>query len=146
MSVRMVQSDLHAPQRCGLQKKRAVALASPGLSAALLFCALVGCVHDPQIAPVVETVAALTADVQRVEAGVGDIAARIARVDQSVNNYDEWTLRIQAIAPWLLLALPLPYVLGKIVWVATGKVTYAAKQRRFTRRTARRNRTSRERA
>lgn len=47
---------------------------------------------------------------------------------RDVQNYDPWTLRLQALAPWLVLGLGilLSYPVGKGLWLLSGKVTAAA--------------------
>jgi|GEM_PF-5693121 len=103
----------------------------------LLAVTLCGCQARTEIEPLREAVAALASDVQRVDNRIGDIKARVSRVDQSVNNYDTWTLRFQSVAPWLLLALPLPYILGKGIWNFSARVVGVAKSGR--ERSERRN-------
>ena len=58
------------------------------------------------------------------------VNALVSQVDRSVNNYDAWTLRLQAIGqaigawlPWLVIGIPLVTYIGpKLGWHATAAV------------------------
>jgi hypothetical protein len=89
----------------------------------LLLCGCSGNTAD--VAGIREAMIGLSNTVEQVSKSVGDVRAQVASVDQSTSNYDAWALRIQAIGPWLLLGLPLPYVLGKLLWLASKKTTGA---------------------
>lgn len=69
----------------------------------------------------VDANAALQAELTALRQDVGQqIAGLAVKVDRSVNNYDAWTLRLQAIGqwlPWLLVGVPvLTYVAPKLCW------------------------------
>lgn len=98
-----------------------------GITMVISLMLLTGCLGTPRAE--VQAQVGLKNELQRIEATMGDIAATVARVDQSTHNYDAWTLRLQTVAPWLLGVLPLSYLSGKLVWIASRKAATAAYRR-----------------
>lgn len=77
---------------------------------------VLGCqaARDPVITVNPDVLAGLTNRLTEVDNRVGDVAGQIDKLDQSVKSNDDWTMRILALTPVLLLGYPV----GKLVWMA----------------------------